>query len=86
MVRNFHEDLQSIWLFVDISEGFVVVFVGFVLVLGEFFHSSVPFLLHFVEGLVDLSFDPSLFAGIIILLSLSLILGDFSAGGGRRGG
>ena len=87
MVRNFHEDLKSIWFFVDVSEGFVVVFERFVLLLGEFLHSSIPFLLYFVEGLVDLSFDLSLFAGIIILLlPLSLILGDFSAGGGRRGG
>ena len=31
MFRNFHEDLKSIWLFVDIAEGFIVVFEGFVL-------------------------------------------------------
>ena len=79
--------LESIWFFVDVSEGLVVVFVGFVLLLGEFLHSSIPFLLYFVEGLVDLSFDLSLFAGIIVLLlSFSFILGDFSAGGGGCGG
>ena len=76
--------LESIWFFVDVSEGFVVVFEGFVLLLREFLHSSVPFSFYFVEGLIDLSFDLSLFAGIIILfLSFSFVLGDFSAG--RRG-
>ena len=83
MIRNFHEDLKSIWLFVDVSEGFVVVFVGFVLVLGEFLHLSVPLSLDVVESSVDVSFDPSLFAGEMFLLSFSLVLGDFSAG--RRG-
>ena len=87
MVRNFHEDLKSIWLFVDIAEGFVVVFVGFVLLLGEFFHSSIPFPFYFVKGLVDLSFDSSLFAGIVVLLlPFPLIFGDFSIGGRRCGG
>ena len=87
MVRNFHEDLKSIWLFVDIAEGLIVVFERFVLLLGEFLHSSVPFFLYFVEGLVDLPLDPSLFTGVIILLlPLSLILGDFSAGRGGCGG
>ena len=86
MVRNFHEDLKPIWLFVDISEGFIVVFVGFVLVLGEFFHSSVPFSLDVVESSVDVSFDPSLFTGKMFPLSLSLALGDFSAGRGGCGG
>ena len=85
MVRNFHEDLKSIWLFVDVSEGFVVVFVGFVLVLGEFLHSSVPFPFDVVEGSVDVSFHLSLFAGKMFLLSFSLIFGDFSAGRGGCG-
>ena len=85
MVRNFHEDLKSIWFFVDVAEGFVVVFMGFVLLLGEFLHSSIPFPLYFVEGLIDFSFDLSLFAGVVILLSFSLVLGDFSAGRGRCG-
>ena len=75
--------LGSIWLFVDVSEGFVVVFEGFVLLLGELFHSSIPFPLDVVESSVDVSFDPSLFAGKMFLLSLSFVLGDFSAG--RRG-
>ena len=79
--------LESIWLFVDVSESLVVVFEGFVLLLGELLHSSVPFLLYFVEGLVDFSFDPSLFAGVIILfLSLPFILCDFSGGRGGCGG
>ena len=87
MFRNFHEDLKSIWLFVDVSEGFVVVFVGFVLVLGELLHPSIPLLLNFVKGSIDLSFDLSLFAGVVILfLSFSLIFGDFSAGRGRCSG
>ena len=68
MVRNFHEDLKSRWLFVDVVEGLVVVVVGLVLLLGEFLHPSIPFLLYFVEGLVDFSFDPSLFAGAVVLL------------------
>ena len=87
MARNFHEDLKSIWLFVDIAKGFIVVFKRFVLLLGEFLHFSVPFLLYFVEGLVDLSFDFSLFAGVVVLLfAFSLVFGDFSTGRGRRGG
>ena len=86
MVRNFHEDLKSIWFFVDVSEGLVVVFVGFILVLGEFFHSSVPLFFDVVESPVDVSFDLSLFAGKMFLLSFSLVLDDFSAGRGGCGG
>ena len=86
MVRNFHEDLKSIWFFVNVSEGFVVVFVGFVLVLGEFFHPSVPLLLDVVESPVDVSFDLSLFTGKVFLLSFSLVFGDFSVGRGGCGG
>ena len=83
MVRNCHEDLKSIWFFVDVSEGFVVVFVGFVLVLGEFLHPFVPFSFDVVEGSIDVSFHLSLFAGEMPLLPFSLVLGDFSTG--RRG-
>ena len=83
MVRNFHEDLKPIWFFVDISEGFVVVFVGFVLVLGEFLHPSVPLSFDVVESSVDVSFDLSLFAGKMFPFSFSFVLGDFSVG--RRG-
>ena len=86
MFRNFHEDLKSIWLFVDISEGLVVIFVGFVLLLGEFLHSSVPLSLDVVESSVDVSFDLSLFAGEMFLLSFSFVLGDFSTGGRGSGG
>ena len=86
MVRNFHEDLKSIWLFVDVSEGFVVVFVGFVLVLGEFFHPSVPLSFDVVESSVDVSFDLSLFSGKMFPLSFSLVFDDFSAGRGGCGG
>ena len=75
--------LKSVWFFVDVSEGFVVVFEGFVLLLGELLHSSFPLSLYLVEGLVDLSFGPSLFAGEMFPLSFSLVLDDFSA---RRGG
>ena len=83
MVRNFHEDLKSIWFFVDIAEGFIVVFMGFVLLLGEFLHSSIPFPFYFVEGLVDFSFNFSLFAGVVVLfLSFSLVFVDFSIGRG----
>ena len=79
MLRNFHEDLKSRWFLVDVVEGFVVILVGFILLLGEFLHPSVPFFLDFVEGLVDFSFDPSLFAGVVILfLSFSLVLFDSS--------
>ena len=85
MVRNFYKDLKSTWFFVDVPEGFVVVFVGFVLVLGEFLHPSVPFPFDVVEGPVNVSFDLSLFAGEMFLLSFSLIFGDFSARRGRRG-
>ena len=59
---------------------------GFVLVLGEFLHPSVPFPLDVVKSSVDVSFDFSLFAGKMFLLSFSLVLGDFSAGRGRCGG
>ena len=87
MVRNFHEDLKSRWFFVDIVEGFVVVLVGFVLLLGELLHLSIPFFFDVIESPVDLSFDFPLFAGVVVfLLPLSFVLGDFSAGGGRRGG
>ena len=78
--------LESIWFFVDVSEGFVVVFVGFVLVLGEFLHSSVPLFLDVVKCSVDVSFHFSLFAGEMFPFSLSFVLGDFSAGRGGRGG
>ena len=86
MVRNFHEDLKSRWLFIDVVEGFVVVLVGFVLLLGELLHPSIPFLLDVIKSSVDFSFDFPLFAGVVFLLSFSLILGDFSAGRGGRGG
>ena len=59
---------------------------GFVLVLGEFFHPSVPFPLDVVESSVDVSFDLSLFTGKMFPLSLSLVLDDFSAGRGGCGG
>ena len=77
--------LKSIWFLVDVSEGFIVVFVGFVLVLGEFLHPSIPFPFYVVEGLINLFIDPSLFAGVVFLLSFSLVFGDFSAGRGRCG-
>ena len=81
MVRNFHEDLKSGWLLVDVVEGFVVVFVGFVLLLGEFFHPSVPFSFDVVEGPIDFSLGLSLFAGVIILLlPFSFVLFDPSVG------
>ena len=83
MVRNHHEDLKSVWFFVDVSEGLVVVFVGFVLVLGKLLHPSVPFSFDVIESSVDVSFDLSLFAGKMFLLSLSFVFDDFSAG--RRG-
>ena len=86
MFRNFHEDLKSIWFFVNVSEGLVVVFEGFVLVLGEFLHSSVPFSFHVVESPIDVSFHLSLFAGKVFLLSFSLVFDDFSAGRGGCGG
>ena len=86
MFRNFHEDLKSIWLFVDVSEGFIVVFEGFVLLLGELFHPSVPFPLDVVESSVDVPFDLSLFAGKVFPLPFSFVLGDFSAGGRGCGG
>ena len=87
MVRNFHEDLKSVWFFVDVSEGFVVVFMGFILVLGEFLHPSVPFPFDVVESSVNVSFDLPLFSSVVVfLLPFSLILGDFSAGRGRCGG
>ena len=59
---------------------------GFVLVLGEFFHPSVPFPLDVVEGSVDVPFDFSLFAGEMFLLSFSLVFDDFSVGRGGCGG
>ena len=80
MVRNFHEDLKSRWFLIDVVEGFVVIFIGFVLLLGEFLHSSVPFFFDVVEGSIDFSFDLPLFAGVIILLPLSFVLFDPSVG------
>ena len=67
MLRNFHEDLKSIWLFVDVSEGFIVIFERFVLLLGEFLHPSVPLLLDVVESSINVPFDLSLFAGKMFL-------------------
>ena len=58
---------------------------GFVLVLGELFHPSVPLFLDVIESSVDVSFHPSLFTGEMFLLSLSFVLGDFSVGGGGCG-
>ena len=78
--------LKSIWFFVDVSEGLVVVFVGLVLVLREFFHPSVPLSLDVVESPVDVSFDLSLFAGKMFLFPFSFVFGDFSVGGRGRGG
>ena len=86
MVRNFHEDLKSVWFFVDVSKGFIVVLEGFVLLLGELLHSSVPFPFYFVKGSVDVPFDLPLFAGVVVFLPFSLVFCDFSAGGGGRGG
>ena len=81
MVRNFHEDLESKWFPVDVVEGFVVVVVRFVLLLGEFLHPSVPFLFYIVKGPVNLSLDLPLFAGVVILfLPLSFVLFDSSVG------
>ena len=78
--------LESRWFLVDVVEGFVVIFVRFVLLLGEFLHSSVPLSLYFVEGLVDFSFDLSLFASVVVLLfAFSFIFGDSSIGRGRSG-
>ena len=78
MVRNFHEDLKSQWFFVDVVEGFIVIFVGFILLLGEFFHPSVPLPFYVIKSSIDLSFGFSLLAGIIILLfAFSFVLGDF---------
>ena len=57
------------------------------MLLGEFLHPSIPFLLYFVEGSVDVSFDFSLFAGVVILfLSFSFVLVDSSVGRGGGGG
>ena len=78
--------LKSTWLFIDVSEGFVVVFEGFVLLLGEFFHSPVPFPFDVIKGSIDFSFDLSLFAGEMFLLSFSFVFDDFSAGRGGCGG
>ena len=73
--------LKSIWLFVDITEGFVVIFMGFVLLLGELLHPSIPLFFYFVEGLVDLSFNLPLFSGVVILLlPFPLVLSDSSVG------
>ena len=59
---------------------------GFVLLLGKLLHPSVPLSFDVVESSVDVSFDLSLFAGKMFLLSFSLVLGDFSAGRGGCGG
>ena len=78
MVRNFHEDLESRWFLVDIVEGLVVVVVGFVLLLGELLHSSVPLSLYVVEGSINFSFGLSLFTGVVVLLfAFSFVFGNF---------
>ena len=79
--------LKSRWFLVDVVEGFIVIVIGFVLLLGKFFYPSVPFPFYFVESLIDFSLGFSLFAGVVVLLfSFSFVLGDFSAGRGRCGG
>ena len=79
MVRYFHEDLKSRWFAVDVVEGFIVIVVWFVLLLGEFFHPSVPFLFYVVEGFVYLFLSLPLFASVVVLfLPLSLVLFDSS--------
>ena len=81
MFRNFHEDLKSRWFLVDIVEGFVVVVVGFVLLLGELLHSSIPFPFDVIESSINFSLDFPLFAGVVILfLSLSFVFVDSSIG------
>ena len=73
--------LKSRWFLIDVSEGFVVVFVRFVLLLGEFLHPSIPFPFYIVEGSIDFSLDLSLFVGVVVLfLSLSFVFVDSSAG------
>ena len=73
--------LKSRWFLVDVVEGFVVVVVGFVLLLGEFLHSSVPLLFYVVEGSIDFSFDLSLFVGVMVLfLPFSFVFVDLSVG------
>ena len=73
--------LKSIWFFVDIAEGVIVVFERFVLLLGELLHPSIPLLFYFVEGLVDFSFGLSLFAGVVVLfLPFSFVFVDSSVG------
>ena len=67
MARNFHEDLKSRWFLVDVVEGFVVVVVGFVLLLGEFLHPSIPFSFYVIESPVNLSFGFPLFLLILPL-------------------
>ena len=86
MIRNTHEDLKSVWFSVDVPKGFIVVFLGFVLLKGEFLHSSIPFFLDVVESSVNVSFDFSLFAGKMSLFAFSFVFGDFSTGRGRCGG
>ena len=79
MVRNFHEDLEPRWFLVDVIEGFVVVVVGFVLLLGEFLHPSIPFSFYVIEGPVDFLLDLPLFASVVILfLPLSFVPFDSS--------
>ena len=85
MVRNSYEDLVSRRFFVDVVKGFVVIVVGFVLLLGELLNPSVPFPFYVIKGFVNFFLSLSLFAGVVVLL-LSLVFGDFSIGGGRSSG
>ena len=79
MVRNFHEDLKSRWFFIDVVEGFVIVVVQFVLLLGELLHPFFPLFFYVVESSIDFSFGFSLLASVIVLfLSFSFILFDSS--------
>ena len=73
--------LKSIWLFVDVVEGFVVILVGFILLLGEFLHSPIPFFFYIVKGSIDFSFGLSLFVGVVVLFPpLSLVFVDSPTG------
>ena len=74
--------LESVWFLVDVSEGFVVILVRFVLLLGEFFHSSIPLSLYFVESSIDFSFGFSLFAGVDSHDGYVLLVNGAGFGGG----
>ena len=86
MVRHSYENLKSVRFVVDVGKGLIIMVIGFILFFGKSLDFPFPFLLYFVKSKVDFFSCFSLFSGIVVLLSFSLVFWDPSTRGGRGGG